>query len=104
MNSLKISPVFRCLSKKLLILGFEIPELLFVTMLLGTCHLLFHELESRFWLTWIPPMTLCVALKILRRFKDEGFAVHWLKYQLTPGYYTAFLPMGLAVHNKGSKS
>ena len=52
--SLKSTPVSRCLEKKLLFFGYELPDVLAIFMLLAVLNLTLGRTEYKFLLVWLP--------------------------------------------------
>ncbi|MBT4762907.1 MAG: hypothetical protein HOO06_14530 [Bdellovibrionaceae bacterium] len=88
--SLTATPVSKCLDKKTLIFGFEMPDLLLTFILLAVLNLVFGKTHQKFLLVWLPPIVLGLTLKYGKKGKPENFLVHWIKYQISPGVYSAF--------------
>ncbi len=88
--SLKTTPVSKCLDKKLLIMGFEIPDLLAVFFLLAVLNFLFGSSGNALLLVWLPSITLAVILRYGKRGKPENYLLHWMRYQISSGAYSAF--------------
>lgn len=88
--SLISTPVSKCLDKKTKIFGFEMPDLLLVFMLLAVLNLFFGKTDQKLLLVWLPPAILALVLKYGKRGKPENFIVHWLRFQFSPGVYSAF--------------
>jgi hypothetical protein len=60
---INVTPVNRCLDKKLLILGFEIPDLLAVFLLLAVLNFFFGGGGAgSILVTWLPPLILAMLL------------------------------------------
>lgn len=87
---LESTPVSKCLDKKTLILGFEMPDLLIVFMLLAVLNFLFGQTNQKLLLVWLPPLVLAAVLRYGKKGKPENFIVHWVRFQISPGVYSAF--------------
>lgn len=85
------SQVYKCLEKKTLILGFELPDLFILSLLLCVLNLLFGDSAYKLFLTWGPPLILAVIFRVMKIGKADGFLFHWIKYHLSPGVMSAFL-------------
>lgn len=88
---MRVTSVSKCLDKKLQMFGFEMPDLLAIFLSLSTLNLLFGSHPYKFLFVWIPPAILAVVLRIGKRGKPENFLIHWLRFQISPGVYSAFL-------------
>lgn len=88
--SLTTTPVSQCLDRKLLIFGFEIPDLLVIFLLLAVLNFLFGQSSMKLFAVWIPPICLGLGLRIGKRGKADNFLVHWLRFQIQPGVLSAF--------------
>jgi hypothetical protein len=88
--SLRVVPVSKCLDKKLMMLGYEMPDLLAIFLVLSTLNFLFGQTQFRFFLVWLPTISLAALLRFGKRGKPDGFLLHWLRYQMKPGVYSAF--------------
>jgi hypothetical protein len=87
---LHVTPVSRCLEKKLVIFGYEIPDLLAIFFVLSVLNFLLGWTGKRFLLVWCPTVILALVLRLGKRGKPDGFLLHWLKLKLTPKYRSAF--------------
>lgn len=87
---LKTSKVYKCLEKKTLILGFEIFDLFLLCILLSVLNLVCGNSQWKLFYTWVPTLILAVALRYGKKDKPDNFMVHWLKFQFSPGVYSAF--------------
>ena len=87
---LKITPVSRCLEKKMMIFGFEVPDLLLIFMTLSILNFLFNETDFKLLLIWLPALSLAGTLRFAKRGKPDNYLVHWLRFQIRPGVLSAF--------------
>ncbi len=87
---LNTTPVSQCLDKRLTIMGFEIPDLLAVFLLLAVLNFLFANSGHVLLLVWLPPTALALILRYGKRGKPDNYLLHLLRYQVTPGAYSAF--------------
>ncbi len=87
---LKMTPVSRCLEKKMMIFGFEVPDLLFIFMTLSILNFLFNETDFKLLLIWLPTLSLAGTLRFTKRGKPDNYLVHWLRFQIRPGVLSAF--------------
>jgi hypothetical protein len=88
--NLKSTPVSRCLDKKMILLGFEVPDLLAIFLTLSVLNLVFGQTSLKIFLVWLPTLVLAGTLRFAKRGKPEGFLVHWVRYQIRPGVLSAF--------------
>ena len=88
---LRTEPVSKCLEKKLLFLGFEIPDVLAIFFLLSVLNFLFGSAGAKLFLVWLPTLALAITLRIGKRGKPENYLVHLAKFHAKPKYYSAFL-------------
>lgn len=91
MNALKVAPVSRCLDKKMMIMGFEVPDLLIIFLTMSVLNFLFGSTSLKWLLVWVPSATLAVVVRFSKRGKPENYLIHWLRYQIKPGVLCAFL-------------
>jgi len=96
---LNSTPVSKCLDKKIMMLGFEVPDLLAIFLVLSTLNLLFGSTSLKIVFVWIPSAVLACLLRISKRGKPENYLVHWLRFQIKPGVISAF-PSPRAPHLK----
>ena len=91
--SLTVTPVSRSLDKKLLVLGFEIPDLLAIFLFLAVLNFVFggHGGFTTIVIVWGPPAALGAALYFGKKDRPENYLIHELRYQISPGVYHAFL-------------
>lgn len=89
--SLRSTPVSQCLDKKLLIAGYEIPDVLAIFISLSVLNFLFASTGMKLLLVWLPTLALAIVLRVGKKGKPDNFLVHWVKYQLRPKYLSAFL-------------
>jgi hypothetical protein len=79
-----------CLDKRLMILGFEVPDLLAILVLLSALQLFLGDLGNQLILVWLPSVVLALTLWIGKRGKPENYLIHWVRFQLKPGRLSAF--------------
>ncbi|MGE4133294.1 MAG: hypothetical protein AB7F86_16745 [Bdellovibrionales bacterium] len=84
------SPVSRCLDKKMVIFGFEVPDLLLIFLTLSVLNYLFGTTSLKIVLVWLPSLALALTLWLGKRGKPENFLVHWIRFQIAPGHLSAF--------------
>jgi len=80
--ALKTTSVSRCLDKKLLIAGYEIPDLLAIFFLLSLLNFLFGRTEMKLVLVWLPTLALATVLRIGKRDKPDNYLIHLARFQL----------------------
>lgn len=88
---LKTVPVSQCLDKRLLIFGYEIPDVLAIFITLSVLNFIFGQLQApKFFLVWCPTVALAVILRLGKKDKPDNFLIHWIRFQVKPGVYSAF--------------
>lgn len=87
---LRSTEVSRCLEKKILFMGYELPDVLAIFMFLAALNLAFGRTEYKFALVWLPTAALAVALRLAKRGKPDGFLIHWVRFQIRPRALFAF--------------
>lgn len=88
---LDVSPVSRCLDTKLMVLGFEIPDLLAIFLLLAALNFMFGSIGG--WATlfiWGIPVSFAAALRYGKRGKPDNYILHLARFWFAPGVYCAF--------------
>ena len=91
---LKSTPLSKCLDKKLKIFGYEIPDLLAIFLLLSILNFVFGQ---SFIAVWLPSSILAVILRYGKKGKPDNYLIHWIKFQVSPGIFSAF-PKSTAVN------
>ncbi len=89
---LRTVSVSQCLDKRLIVFGFEVLDLIAIFITLSTLNLLFGNTELKLPLVWIPALSLASVLRFGKKGKPDQFLAHWLRFQLSPGVYSAFEP------------
>lgn len=87
---LKVTPVSKCLDKKMMILGFEIPDLLFIFLMMSVLNFLFGSTSLKWLFVWLPSLSLAMTIRFTKRGKPDNYLVHWLRFQIKPGVLAAF--------------
>jgi hypothetical protein len=82
--------VTKSLDRKLLIMGFEVVDLLAIFLLLSVLNFVFGNSSYQLFLVWLPPITLALILKIAKKNKPDNFLVHFIRYWASPGILKAF--------------
>jgi hypothetical protein len=88
--NLRATPVAKCLDKKLLLFGFEVPDVLAIFLTLSVLNFVFGQTPLKFVFVWLPSLALAAVLRFGKKGKPDGYLVHWLRYQVKPGTYQAF--------------
>jgi hypothetical protein len=83
-------PVSKCLDKRLVMFGFEVPDILAIFLTLSVLNFLFGQTSMKLALIWAPTLSLAAVLRYGKRGKPDKYLVHWLRYQIKPGVYSAF--------------
>ncbi len=84
------SQVYKCLEKKTLILGFELPDLFALSLLLCVLNFVFATSDLKFFFTFCPTVILGLFLRVMKTGKADNFLLHWVRYHLSPGIFKAF--------------
>ncbi len=82
--------VSKCLDKKLLIFGYEIPDLLVIFLTMSILNFIFGQSSFKLFLIWIPTGFLAAILRFGKRGKPDNYLVHWIRFQFRPGTLSAF--------------
>ena len=88
--ALKITPVSRCLDKKMQIAGFDIPDLLFIFSALSVLNFVFGRTDFKIALVWLPTLLLAAVLRLGKRGKPENYLLHLFRYHLRKKQLFAF--------------
>ncbi len=88
--SLETSRVYKCLEKKTLILGFEVVDLLIMSVLLCLLNFVFAQSSLKLFITFGPVSILALLLRVMKMGKAENYLLHWLKFQFAPGVFRAW--------------
>jgi hypothetical protein len=70
-------------------LGFEIVDLLVIFLTLSVLNFIFGD-GFKLFFVWLPTLALAASLWIGKRGKPENYLVHWVRFQIKPGVYSAF--------------
>ena len=89
---LRTVSVATSLDKKLMVLGFEVPDLLAIFMLLSLLHLFLSDLGNQLLFVWGPTAAFTALLWIGKRGKPENYLIHWTRFHIKPGTLSAFDP------------
>jgi len=88
--TLKTTPVAKCLDKKLLLFGFEVPDVLAIFLTLSVLNFIFGQTPLKIVFVWLPTAALALVLRLGKKGKPDNYLVHWLRFQMKPGTYRAF--------------
>ena len=99
--AIKSTPVSRCLDKKMILFGFEVPDLLAIFLVLSILNFMFGGTDLKIFLVWIPSLALAGLLRFSKRGKPENYLIHWARYQIRPGIISAFNEptVSISIHN-----
>jgi len=78
------------LEKKLLIAGFEVPDVLAIFLLLSILNFIFGHTNQKLLLVWGPTILLALTLRIGKRDKPDNYLLHLAKFQVQPKHLSAF--------------
>ena len=87
---MRTTSVSKCLDRKLVLFGFEVLDLLAVFLVLSILNFLFGQAPMKWLLVWAPSLILAFVLRWGKRGKPYKYLIHWLRYQIKPGSYSAF--------------
>lgn len=88
--SLRSEPTSQSLEKKLLIAGFEVPDVLAIFLLLSILNFVFGGTDYKLMFVWAPTAVAAVVLRIGKRGKPDSYLVHLGKFLFRPKYLSAF--------------
>ena len=88
--ALRSEPTSQSLDKKLLILGFEVPDVLAIFLLLSILNFVFGQTNYKLFLVWLPVAIIATILRIGKRGKPDNYLLHLSKFHLRPKYFSAF--------------
>lgn len=88
---LRSEPTSQSLDKKLLILGYEVPDVLAIFLLLSILNFLFGQTNYKLFFVWLPVVIVAVILRVGKRGKPDNYLLHLVKFLFKPKYYSAFL-------------
>lgn len=89
MEALRTSTIYRRLETKLQIMGLEAHDLLFTLLFAAILNLFFGQTDFGTYLIFTLPPLLIFILYFGKRGKPEGHLNHFLRFYLTPGFYSA---------------
>ena len=88
--ALHSEPTSQSLEKKLLIMGFEVPDVLAIFLLLSILNFIFGGTNYKLLLVWCPVILLAILLRIGKRGKPDNYLIHLAKFYIQPKYLSAF--------------
>lgn len=88
--ALKVTPVSQCLEKKLQVMGYEIPDLLFIFFLLSIFNFIFGTSSGKLFLVWLPTLVVALTIRIGKRGKPDNYLLHLGKFWMRPKALWAF--------------
>jgi hypothetical protein len=88
--SLRSEPTSQSLEKKLLILGYEVPDVLAIFLILSILNFLFGQTNQKLLLVWLPVLCIAVTLRIGKRGKPDNYLLHLVKFNFKDKYLSAF--------------
>lgn len=88
--ALRSESTSQSLEKKLLIMGFEVPDVLAIFLLLSILNFTFGQTNYKLLLVWGPVLVAAVTLRIGKRGKPDNYLVHLAKFHTRPKYLSAF--------------
>lgn len=87
---IRTTSVSKCLDKKMMVLGFEVPDVLAIFITLSILNFLFGTTHEKLLLVWLPSIALALTLRLGKRGKPDNYLVHWVRFQIKPGVLSAF--------------
>lgn len=88
---LTVTPMPKCLERKLIFLGLEIGDLMAVFMTLSVLNFTIGPfVPSRALFVWMPSLILAAVLYFGKRGKPENFLLHYMRFHLSQKYYSAW--------------
>ena len=88
--SVRSEPTSKSLEKKLLILGFEVPDVLAIFLLLSVLNFMFGQTNYKLFLVWLPVATIAITLRVGKRGKPDNYLIHLVKFYFHKKYLSAF--------------
>lgn len=87
---LKTTHVSKCLDKKLLVMGYEVPDLLAIFLLLSILNLTFGQFGAKLLSVWLPTISFALVLRYSKRGKPNNYLIHYLRHKFGPKSLCAF--------------
>jgi hypothetical protein len=88
--ALRSEPTSQSLEKKLLIMGFEVPDVLAIFLLLSILHFVLGPFGSKILLVWCPVIVFALVLRIGKHGKPDNYLLHLVKFHTRPKYLSSF--------------
>lgn len=92
--ALDVKSVSMSLDKKLIILGFEVLDLLALCLVISVLNFIFGSTSLKIYLVWLPSILMATAIRIGKRGKPDNYILHWIRFQIRPGTISAFPDSG----------
>lgn len=87
---LRVTDFNKCLDKKLLLFGYEIPDILAVFFLMSFLNFTLGPFGNRVFLVWLPSLIFALVLRISKRGKPDNFLLHWVRFKAMPKKISSF--------------
>jgi hypothetical protein len=87
---MRATSVSKCLDRKLIMFGFEVLDLLAVFLVISILNLVFGQMPFKWLFVWAPSVALACVLRWGKRGKPEKYLIHWIRFRIKPGVYSAF--------------
>ncbi len=87
---IRVTPISKCLDKKLKIMGFEVIDLFAIFLTISVLNFIFGNTEFKLILVWTPSIVLAATLFYSKRGKADNYLSHWIRYQFSPARFEAF--------------
>ena len=87
---LDVKSVSTSLDKKLIILGFEVLDLLAICLVISVLNFIFGSTDLKLYFVWIPSAFLATIIRLGKRGKPDHYILHWIRFQIRPGIISAF--------------
>ena len=84
-----MSRIYRKIDTKWKIGGLELLDLYFILILAATMNLLFGRTFLAIPMVFVIPTLLALIFFFGKRDKPDDFLIHFIRYYLTPGFYSA---------------
>lgn len=88
--ALNITNVAKCLDKKLILFGYEIPDLLLIFFVLSILNFIFGSTNQKLLLVWGPSALLAALLRFGKVGKPDNYLIHLIRSKMKPTFYEAF--------------
>jgi len=87
---IRCTPVSQCLDKKLLVFGFEVPDLLAIFFCLACLNFIIRAPHLKLPLVWLPCLILAGILRLGKQGKPDNYLLHLVQFHFRPKYLSAF--------------